>query len=200
MIFAILDKINLGISFILVVITSAISPENCILRSNPIHGAAESRQVDSELLGKSATLRKLFVTTPFFYWSAILGKNHPKSRSCLAEETKKMKKHSYMYIKEDEGYSKGPFYPRHLWLLCWHQITFNIFLPWFIEFLIYKAVTLRKAFSRKGDISLFSTKAFCSERNTRNKSFSPSWACMKIFFVVVNNWTIYEKTFWSNVK
>ena len=95
MIFAILDKINLGISFILGVITSAILPENCILRSNPIHGAPESRQVDSELLGKSATLRKLFVTRPFFYWSAILGKNKTKLRNCLAEETKEMKKHSY---------------------------------------------------------------------------------------------------------
>ena len=41
------------------------------------------------------------------------GKNKPKSRSWLAEE-KKDKKHSYMYIKEDEGYSKGPFYPRLL--------------------------------------------------------------------------------------
>ena len=57
--------------------TSAISPENCILRSNPIHGAPESRQVDSELLGKSATLRKLFVR-PSFYWLAILGKNETK--------------------------------------------------------------------------------------------------------------------------
>ena len=81
--------------------TSAISPENCILRSNPIHGAAESRQVDSELLGKSATLHKLFVTRPFFYWSAILGKNQQKSRSCLADEDKG---NSYKYIKEDQGY------------------------------------------------------------------------------------------------
>ena len=97
MIFAILDKINLGISFILVVITSAISPENCILRSNPIHGAAESRQVDSELLGKSATLRKLFFTRPSFYWSAILGKNQPKSKSCLAEGKKDEKTFIYVH-------------------------------------------------------------------------------------------------------
>ena len=76
-------------------ITSAISPENCILRSNPIRGAPESRQVDSELLGKSVTLRKLFVTEPFFYWLAILGKYETKLRNCLAEETKEMKKRSY---------------------------------------------------------------------------------------------------------
>ena len=127
----------------------------------------------------------LLQDSPFIgrqFWAKI----NP-NQGVASQREKKMKKHSYMYIKEDDGYSKGPFYPRLLWLLCWHQITFNIFLPWFIEFLIYKAVTLRKAFSRKGDISLFSTKAFCSERNTRNKSVSPSWACMKIFFFV-NNW------------
>ena len=100
--------------------TSAISPENCILRSNPIRGAPESRQVDSELLGKSATLRKLFVTTPFFYWSAILGKNHPKSRSCLAEEKKDEK--IFVYIKEDEGNSKSPFYPSLTSLLTSNNI------------------------------------------------------------------------------